>query len=183
MRYVLNNGAALYTRDEWNPREPREMAENSSVREAFIHHTTDHDAENINRFSEQAAAMRAIQNYHMDVKRFSDIAYHWVVFQEYGALQHARVFQARHMKWTPAGQEGHNTGTTPICVFGNFDHEDLLYSDTKDTIVALLERIKGYTPTLAVLGGHRDVVGTECPGDTLYAAVPDIARRAGLRQF
>jgi len=180
----LGDGVRLWLRDEWKARSPRPMSENSALREAFIHHTTDPRAEGIDKLDEQTAAMRAIQAYHMDVKGWSDIGYHYVVFQPYGGLTNARVFQGRETKWVPAAQAGHNTGTTAVCVFGNFDRDDGVKPETMTAIVTLLKHVEKYHDgSLVTLGGHRDVVGTECPGDTLYAKIPDLARRAGLRRF
>lgn len=180
----LGEGVRLWTREEWNPRPPRPMTVNAALREAFIHHTTNDNAEGIDSLAEQKAAVKATQDYHMLVRGWSDIAYHYVVFQPYGGLENARIFQARETRWVPAGQEGHNTGTVPIVVYGNFDHDDGVKPETITAIVRLLKHVdENHGGTLKTVGGHRDVVGTECPGDTLYAKLPEIARRSGLNRF
>lgn len=180
----LGEGVRLWTREEWNPRDPRPMSPNAALREVFIHHTTNQGAEGIDSLAEQKAAMRATQDYHMLVRGWSDIAYHYIVFQPQGGLENARVFQARETRYVPAGQEGHNTGTVPICVYGNFQRDDGVKPETITAIVRLIKHIEHHHDgSLATVGGHRDVVGTTCPGDTLYAKVPEIARRTGLRRY
>lgn len=180
----LGEGVRLWTRDEWNARDPRPMTANTELREAFIHHTTNTGAEGINTLEEQKAAMKATQDFHMLVRGWSDIAYHYVVFQPFGGLENARVFQGRETRWVPAGQEGHNTGTVPICVYGNFDHDDGVKPETLTAVVQLVKHIQRFHDnSLRTFGGHRDVVQTECPGDTLYAKVGELAKRTGLRRY
>lgn len=185
MPIKLPNGDSLYTREEWGARdpEPTNSQDPDRCREAFLHHTTNPDAESVTSLEEQAAAMRAIQRFHMDTNGWSDIGYHFIVFQPFGRIERGRAFQARAVTSVPAAQGGHNTGTIAIAVYGRFDGSDKLKPETKDTIVALLERMNNRHPSLAVLGGHRDVTATTCPGGTLYEAVGGIARRVGLRKF
>lgn len=180
----LGEGVRLWTRNEWDARDPRPMSPNGTVREVFIHHTTDPRAEGIDKLAEQQAAMRGIQGFHMDTRGYSDISYAFVVFQPYGGLENARVFQGREVKFSPAAQLNHNTGTVPICVFGNFDRDDGVKPETITAIVRTIKWVeRHHNGTLVTVGGHRDVTGTECPGDTLYAKVPEIARKSGLRRF
>lgn len=185
MSIKLPNGDRLYTRREWGARDSRPMDDQDPdrCREAFLHHTTDGAAERVDTLAEQKAAMRGIQNFHMDVRRWSDGGYHFVVFQPQGRQKRGRAFQLRPVTAVPAAQAGHNTGTIAIAVYGNFQGDDVFKPATKDTIVALLERMNRRHPSLAVLGGHRDVVATTCPGQTLYDAIPSLARRANLRRF
>ncbi len=181
----LPSGHSLYELEDWNTRDPRPMTKQNpdNIRESFIHHTTDTRAEVTDTLDEQKRAMRAIRDFHMDVRGYSFIGYHFVVFQPYGSRKKARVFQARPLIYVPAAQLLHNTNTAAICVYGNFQRDDGVKDDTIKAIVGLLERINNRHPSLAVLGGHRDVVATSCPGDTLYAKIPTIAKKANLRKF
>ena len=185
MSYELTDSITVFERRDWGARSPRAMTTQSPPKEAFLHHTTDHNAESINNLEEQKAAMRAVQAFHMDVRGWSDIAYAYIVFQPYDPVEHARIFEGRLTKYVPAAQLGHNTGTLPICVFGNFDHEDSVKKNTRYAIEMLLTKRPEKTGAGSVktLGGHRDVVGTECPGDTLYAQLDRICDAANVRRY
>ena len=102
--------------------------------------------------------MRAIQGFHMDVRGYSDIGYAYVVFQPYGELERARVLLGRLLRWVPAAQAGHNTGTIPVSVFGNFQRDDGVKEATLDAIVALLTKSASKTGcgSAKTIGGTRE---------------------------
>lgn len=168
----------IYSRERWHARDPRPMAPQEDPAEAFIHHSDDIGASRWDTFPEQCEHMRGLQNFHMDTRGWSDIAYAYIVFQPFGKLARARVFEGRDWHNVPAAQLGHNTGTLPICVVGNFEVDGV----KRNTRFVIEELLRAH-PSVRVLGGHRDVVGTTCPGDHLYAQVPAIARAAGVKVY
>lgn len=169
----------LYTRRDWGAHEAEPMAHQGAPKEAFIHHSENGDAARINSLDEQKAAVRAIQAFHMGPERgWSDIAYHYVVFQPMGNIPIARAFAARSVSNVPAAQLNHNTGTLAICVYGDFRTDQV-----KPNTRFLIEKLLRLHPTIKIVGGHRDVVSTECPGDHLYAAIPRIAKAAGVKTY
>jgi hypothetical protein len=127
---------------------------------------------------EQCEHMRGLQNFHMDTRGWSDIAYAYIVFQPYGKLTRARVFEGRDYHKVPAAQLGHNTGTLPICVVGNFERDGV----KRNTRFVIEQLIRKHS-SVKVVGGHCDVVSTSCPGQHLYAQVPVIAKAAGVRTY
>jgi len=170
----------IYTRAEWGARPPQAaMSKQTSPTEAFIHYSDEASgtAPKIDRLTEQKEKARAIQNFHMDGRGWSDIAYHYLVFQPYGSLRRARVFQGRRVENVPAAQAGHNTGTIAICVVAA--PGEPLRRNTRYAIEQLLKR----HPSVKVVGGHRDVVSTDCPGNVIYAQIPTIARAAGKKVY
>lgn len=169
----------LYERSDWGARHWRDFTHQGSPDEAFIHHSTDRLAEHVDTLAEMKAIMKAIQRFHMDTNGWDDIAYHAVVFQPYGHRKYARIFQGRPIDHVPAAQALHNNGTLAVCVVGNFDHDDSVKDNTRHAIEVFL----GTVNTLRTVGGHRDVVNTECPGDTLYRQVPIIARASHLKLY
>jgi hypothetical protein len=169
----------IYDRDRWHARAPRPMSRQGAPSEAFIHHSDEPNAERLVTLAKQSEHMRAIQNFHMGPERgWSDIGYHYVVFQPYGKLNRARIFEGRKVGFVPAAQLGHNTGTLAICVVGNLEH-DTLKQATRDAIEQLLKIF----PSVHTLGGHRDVTPTSCPGKHGYAAVPELAHAAGIKTY
>jgi hypothetical protein len=162
----------------------RSMSEHDTLKEAFVHHTTNADAEWVDDLESQKRAMRATEAFHMDVRGWSAIGYSFVVFQPYGGLENARVFQGRPTKFVPAAQEGHNTGTVPICVFGNFQADDQVKAETVTAICRVIRWVEQHHDgSLQKVGGHRDVGQTTCPGNSLYSKLDEIARRTDLRRF
>ena len=175
----------IYTRARWGARPPRSLSQDGPKLEAFLHHsagTFSGPAEAIDTGAEQKEVMRRIQNYHMDVNGWSDIGYHFVVFQPYGRLRLARIFQGRPVTAIPAAQLGHNSGTIAICVVDGLKGNKLRLS-TKFQIIRLLRKLKKKNPTLRVLGGHFNVTSTSCPGPYIKPAIPSIAARAGLKVY
>jgi hypothetical protein len=169
----------IYDRERWRARAPRPMTRQNLPREAFIHHSDESDADHLIDLARQSQRMRAIQAFHMGPERgWSDIGYHYVVFQPYGKLNHARIFEGRRAGFVPAAQLGHNTGTLAICIVGNLD-DDPVKPATRETIEQLLKLF----PSVKTLGGHRDVTSTTCPGKHGYAAVPELAHAAGLKTY
>lgn len=179
MRHVNHSSIKLYSRADWHARQPRAMAVQGSFTEAFIHHSDDTNAARLLNFNAQAAKMRQIQDYHMDTKGWSDIAYHFVVFQPYGVLVRARIFEGRRLTAVPAAQEGHNSNTLAICVVGDYQSLNEVKRNTRYAIEQLLSEF----PELGTLGGHRDVVSTTCPGDRLYREIPRIAGAVDLSVY
>lgn len=186
MSYKLTDTITVYERDDWGARPWRDFTPQSWPSEVFIHHGAESNAEQMTSLAKQVQAMRATQNFHMGPQRgWSDIAYHYVVFQPYGNVRHARVFEGRPVRHVPAAQLGHNTGTLAICVYGNFDGDDQVKANTRYAIDVLLTRKPSLTGCGAVetLGGHRDVTQTTCPGNALYAQLGTIADGAHLRRY
>ena len=169
----------IYSRVEWGARQAREMAEQGPPKESFLHHSDDPDGLKFNTLAKQKQKVRDIQNFHMDTREWSDIAYHFIVFQPViGTAMRARAFEGRRLRFTPAAQLGHNTDTLAICVVGNYEHEDV----RRNTRYAIEQIIKRY-PSVKTLGGHKDIVSTDCPGKNLYTEIPLIARAAGVRKY
>lgn len=158
----------IISRKEWGARPPRRRYRiTCPTRDLWQHHTVgDYRG---------AAGIRAIQNFHMDGRGWSDIAYSFVIDR-----RTLEIYEGRG--WCIAGGHtaGHNTTSHAICVTGNFE----LYQP----IDALLRRIaelvaygheNGKWPA-TLTGGHRDASGanTACPGKYLYLKIPQINRYA-----
>lgn len=193
------SGTQVNPRTAWAARPSRAgTATNPPPREAFVHITDTPGAASLTTGAQRATAMRQIQRFHQDDRGWADIGYHYVVFQPHEgriagptasqdiggrtpggvpAPGDAMVFAGRSVSVVPAAQLGHNTGTLAIAVFGT--HDDRIYTRTLYVIEELIKR----HPTVAKVGGHRDVVATDCPGDRLYSLIPRVARASGAALF
>jgi hypothetical protein len=191
----LTENIHLFDREDWGAADARPTShqDRDIIHEAFLHHGAEANASSINHLSEQYQMMRDIQALHMDRSDpkhgWSDIGYHFVVFQAYGDIPFARIFRGRDVESVPAAQQGHNTGTVAICVVGDFrSGHDQLKDNTRFAIEVLLKWMQNHDDPkwdlpLRTLGGHRQVTQTECPGGNIMQAIPTIARAAGLRVF
>jgi hypothetical protein len=153
----------IVSRAEWGARPPTSKVTGDVVIETFLHHTAGSGG--------GVVYMRAIQDYHMDVQGWSDIAYNFVV--DPNSLV---VYEGRGWGVRPGSQKSHNIGTWSVCVMGNYQ--------TKQPTQGLLETIAGlinlgaglgHIP-LVLTGGHKDAPdqSTSCPGQNLHSQIPTI---------
>lgn len=160
-------------RSAWDARAPRctEPLPIESIERIFVHYTAaeadrqaDHDA--------CAARWRAVQAFHLDTRKWCDVAY------TIGACRHGFAFEGRPI--------GRKTAATGPC---NFDSYAIVFMGadkaTRDDVgsagreviaecVAEIELRRG--KRLAVKG-HRDCMATSCPGDELYGWIRSSAFR------
>lgn len=164
-------------RSEWNARPARPLMQDGAKSTVVIHHSAGR-ALLIDTKREQIAAMQAIQRQHMDVNGWSDIGYAFVLFQPYGLLRRARLFEGRSVNAVPAAQLGANTGTIPICIVGDFRFEELKRVSRR-RLVHAIKSLHAHHKVYKIRG-HRDYGGTECPGDRLYKWLPTLRSETGL---
>ena len=182
----LTDTVALYSREDWGARKPGPMTEQGwDAHEVFIHHTDD-TATWLDSLDDQKKRMRGYQDFHMNVRGWSDIGYHAVVFPDFkthsGTEVPARVFQGRDRNKVPAAQEGHNSGTLAIAVVGAADAR--MSRNTRYAVEAYINWLKREGAPLRELGGHRDVTATQCPGDGIYSKdLPVIRDATNLRKY
>ena len=153
----------IVSRRQWGARKPKDRSyqDPRSVRELFIHYSESPSASSL---SEQKKIMRGLQDFHMDGRGWSDIAYNYLVFNG----SRPRVFYGRGARVIPAAQLNHNTGTVAVCVVMRAG--DKLWWQTKlqlRRVVYHLRRkiIKRNVPVRP----HSAVTETSCPGDQLRA--------------
>lgn len=120
-----NQKIKIISREEWGARPQKGRYSKHSPEKLILHHTA---VPNKSDFSGEKT-IRAIQNYHMDVKGWSDIGYHWILdpFAE-------KAYEGRPM-WAIGAHCGAptknakvnftNLGTCGICLVGNYDVETI----------------------------------------------------------
>jgi hypothetical protein len=138
----------------------------------FVHYSASPGA-GLDSWQKQAAAIRAIRDYHVDVNGWLDIGYSFVLTQPAGRVRDARIWRGRGRHRVPASQQGFNTGNLSVCVIAN-DKEEIR-EKTVLAIAALAKRLNARD-----IQGHRDVNATSCPGERLAAHLPRIRKLAGL---
>lgn len=133
-----------------------------------IHHTGGVDADGNNVDTDPSAWQ--IHHDHQD-RGYSGIGYHYVI-RKNGSIE-----RGRPREWVGAHCLPANRNSIGIHVGGNFMEE----APTIDQMTALTElcadlcEIYSLTPDAMV--GHRDKDQTACPGDNLYALLPELRRQ------
>ena len=124
------------------------------------------------------AGPREVQDLHMDVRGFADVAYHFMIDRD------GTIYEGRPINVRGAHVQGYNTGSVGIVLLGNFNDE---YPSPEQLVhLRLLVDYLRYRYDIHYLAGHRDYPGqspdgTECPGDHLYPMLSDLARELGMR--
>lgn len=136
--------------------------------EVFIHHTAA-------GVSPEVAQVRGVQNYHMDSpdRLYNDIAYN-LLFGQSGTIYEGRGWDVQ------SGGTGnpYDRYSYSLCAIGNFS--EVVPSDALVESMARMIAIGivfGKIVRNPVIRGNRDVAPTACPGDHLYARLPQIRTR------
>lgn len=156
----------IVSRADWGARAPRStVAIGTPSPELWLHHSAGSES--------GGAGVRAIQNFHMDTRGWTDIAYSFLVDRD--ALT---VYEGRGAGIRGGHTFGHNTISHGLCVMGNFE-----VSSPSNALVARIADLvrhghgRGWWPA-QLSGGHRDVRATACPGHNLYGEITEINRLA-----
>ena len=188
----------IITRAEWGGDScpPRSPAEYGEVQVAFVHHTV-----NANDYGpeDSAAIVLGICRYHRDSNKWNDLGYNFLV-DKYG-----QIFEGRaggiDQAVIGAQAQGYNAVSTGIACLGDYS----AIAQTPEGIDALARLIawklplhgapvtgqvvvtsaggpanrypEGTQVTLERISGHRDGDSTSCPGEGLYAQLPDLRNR------
>jgi len=116
-----------------------------------IHHSASDDTHTYNWVQ--------LRHYHVEVKGWRDIGYHWGVEKVDRAY---RVHMGRLPTETGAHVRGKNTTSIGVCLVGNFSRTrppaELLKYAAK--FVSWLSLVEGDLPVV----GHNELASTECPG-------------------
>lgn len=161
----------IVTRAGWGARPPRRtIAIDTPSPELWLHHSAGSEV--------GAAGIRAIQNFHMDIKGWSDIAYSFLIDPTDGA-----IYEGRGAGIRGGHTFGHNTVSHGLCVLGNFEANPLP-AGVVPAVAALVRHGhgRGWWPA-QLSGGHRDVRATACPGQNLYTQISEINRLAILDEM
>jgi hypothetical protein len=177
--------------------KPRAAPDYGDVQVAFVHHTV-----SANDYAPQDSAgiVLAMAKYHRDTNGWNDLGYNFVV-DKYGQIFEGRAggIDQAVIGAQAQGYNSHSTGIANIGTFSDVGQTDAAL-DAMAKLIAWklplhgapvagqivlesgggdLNRYKSGTPvTLQRISGHRDGDATECPGNALYAQLPELRRRA-----
>ena len=139
-------------------------------RKVTIHHTVTPQDDPIS----MERRMRGIQAYHMDVRGWCDIAYHFLIGQD------GKVYQGVHELWWGNHTGGDNPTNIGISFIGTFNGESpsAAMMDAAAQVLANLHNVHGVPLDRATVRGHRERLATQCPGDRLNPLIGDLVIRA-----
>ncbi len=191
----------ILPRSEWKANEairraPPRYAKTVSL--AIVHHTAGSNAYGP---AASAAIVRAIELYHVRGNGWNDIGYNFLV-DKYG-----QVFEGRaggiDRNVIGAQAEGFNTGSVGVAVIGNYSAAKIPPAAARALVGLLAWRLdvahvdplgpvtwvsggnpkyrRGTRVVVRAISGHRDTGFTSCPGASLYAKLPDLARAVAIR--
>ncbi|KAM6932900.1 peptidoglycan recognition protein 5, partial [Xenentodon cancila] len=157
----------VISRLQWGAAFPKqkEMVR-GPARRVVIHHTALHSYKDL---EERKDHLVTIQRLHMNQRHFDDIGYNFLVSAD------GTVFEGRGWGVVGAHTKGHNSDSLGIAFMGNFNND----TPTKEAILSVKRLLQlgvsqGFLEAHFVLCGHRDLGATECPGENLYAALPQL---------
>jgi SpoIID/LytB domain protein len=170
----------IILRSAWHARSQGDCSSpryGSSTQAAVIHHTV---GSNSYSKSESPGIVRSIQAYHMEANNWCDIGYNFLV-DRYGQIFEGRGGGiARPVRAAHSGNAKVNELTVGVSLMGTFTNTapTAAMKSAAARLVAWRFSI-GHVPakgtvsiggeTLNRIAGHRDVVGTACPGQYAYA--------------
>lgn len=165
-----------------------------------VHHTA-----TPNDDPDPAATVRAIYEYHAITNDWGDIGYHFLIDED------GNVYEGRYSgdDGIPAFNEdgdlvtgfhsvGFNSGALGIALIGSLDQQGPTKAAKASLIrlIKVISRFKGLDPQAKVtytnpvngtqkdtdtIGGHRDYLETECPGQVMYDLLGEVRAAAARR--
>jgi len=170
----------LVSRTDWGARDPQcSITYCSPWQHVTIHHSAASTDYNAVTLDDCKARVRAHQNYHMDTNGWCDIGYNFLV------CKHGDIFEGREdsLIYARGAHDSINCNGLGICALGYF-HTPYNDQPTPEMIGSIEAFIAwqwdalGRSPygtgtyggnTENIIGGHRDVSATACPGDIMYS--------------
>jgi N-acetylmuramoyl-L-alanine amidase len=159
--------------------QPYDSRTVSAIKLFIIHHSDGPLTETVQDINQQHLA-----------RGFNGIGYTWVITPD------GKIYQGRPVSATPAAAEGANHDGVSVCLIGDFQPGTEGYSGNPTSQqIASLKHLRAWAqtqiPSIEMTIGHRDVqpmidggsplvsdpgenVATACPGDNLYAMIPEI---------
>jgi hypothetical protein len=195
-RLQIANSPLIISRFGWQADESIRRAApqySDGIHYAVVHHTA---GSNNYTKAQSAAIVRGIEVYHVKGNGWNDIGYNFLV-DKYG-----QVFEGRYggvdKAVIGAHAQGFNTGSVGVAMIGSFGSAkppaaaiasleellawklDVAHIDPLSTLTwksgGNPRFANGIPVFLRAISGHRDTGFTDCPGNALYALLPQIAK-------
>lgn len=162
-------GDLVRPRSAWGART-RNCTGSHTPSKITIHHTETPNNDNLS----VAARIRQIQSYHIDVRGWCDIGYHFLIGSD-GA-----IYQGRGETTVGAHVAGANTGNVGVSFIGNFQTSapSAAMQQSGSRLLEALGRAYDIDLDRTHVKGHREQGSTDCPGTALYGQINNIISQA-----
>ncbi|MFZ9886460.1 MAG: N-acetylmuramoyl-L-alanine amidase [Myxococcota bacterium] len=161
----------VVTRAQWGARI-RSCSGAHSPSRITVHHTVTPNDDSLS----MAARIRQIQAYHIDVRGWCDIGYHFLVGQD------GLVYEGRPENRLGAHAAGANANNVGISFVGDFEGRSPADAQLNAAarILRALSETYSIPRTRSTVKGHRQIgtTSTACPGATLYGRLEELLARA-----
>jgi hypothetical protein len=142
-----------------------------------------HHSETSNLYNaDPGADIRGIYYYHAITKGWGDIGYNYLIDWK------GNIYEGRYGGDDVVGGHAYqyNYGSIGICLIGSFSGVAPTAAQTNALVQVLSwkARVKSIDPmakiyfvdraNVSCISGHRDVIGTSCPGDSMYTILPTV---------
>jgi len=158
-------------RGAWQAAPPTEPYTPHAPKMFTLHNTAGHYPKT---YDEAVQEMRFLQDYHQNGRGWIDLGYHFVIDPQ------GDIFEGRPVNVVGAHVRGRNDGNVGISIMGNY-HPPVSQTPTKETLYTFVEMGKYlktvYDIDISSFYAHRDIGQTDCPGDGLYALMPELKAR------
>lgn len=135
----------------------------SDVTHLIVHHTGGNAGDDL--------SATEIHHMHQSGNGWAGIGYHYVIRKD-GSIERGRPRQYRG-----AHCPDYNWRSLGVHVGGNFELEEPTAEQVESLTALLADLMDIYGLDIDAIVGHRDCLATACPGESLYAALPDIRQR------
>jgi hypothetical protein len=175
----------VHTRAEWNARPPTSAATvlDRGPDRIVVHHTASANSTDYS-LSHAYALSRSIQNHHMDTNGWADTGQQLTISRG-GHLMEGRnrslsaVNAGDHVVGAhTASHNDHTIGIENEGLYTSALPTAALWARLVETCAWLCD-VYGLAP--AAIVGHRDFNNTACPGDALYARLPDLRNEVSAK--
>ncbi|RNL83245.1 N-acetylmuramoyl-L-alanine amidase [Halostreptopolyspora alba] len=176
----------VHTRANWGARRPRRRARvlGSGPDHIVVHHTATANTSDTST-SHAAALSRSIQRYHMDTNGWDDIGQQLTISRGGHVMEGrntslAAIRAANHTVGAhTAYHNSHTIGIENEGTYSSATPPEALMASLAETC-AWLCAVYNLDPSSAIVG-HRDYNATSCPGDRLYAMLPELRSETRTR--
>jgi hypothetical protein len=145
---------SIVSREKWGARPPEDDPRHTEWPrngvDLWVHHSA----------GPRSQTPRQIQNFHMDVRNYNDIAYGYLIDFE-GVVYEGRGYEV----WGAHSAENGKNGEPSVCLIG--DYSKTPPSDAQHRAVYALRDHLGARK----IRGHRENTPTSCPGDAAFAKI------------
>ena len=153
-------------RAEWKALPPTEPYTQHAPAMFTLHHTQGNSPKS---YAEAVQEMQFIQDYHQNGRGWIDIGYHFLVSPQ------GDIFEGRPINVVGAHVKNRNTTNVGISIMGNY-HPPVNQQPARETLHTFTEMGKylkaTYDISVSSFYAHREIGPTACPGDVLYALMP-----------